>query len=399
MAASFLADISALPRRPEVTVIGGGIAGLATTFFLSRHGIRPLLVERLPALSMLASRRSGEGVRAQWEKRENIDIARASIAFYRDFAEVTGVSAGYRPLGYLYGARSAAGAARLRARVERQKAAGLDDVRYLTPSEMHALTPTLAEDVTGGAVRQADGVIEVDRVIEGYLKMMQADILVAADLQAIIPGPGGITLTINGETLETGHAILCTAARLPAQLQALGIALPLRLARSTIQYLQLDAVPPDHPAMVDADLGSFWRPHAGGARMTASFRSTLFLDRFTDDPEIAPDYLRSAIDSVAPLVPFWRAHQHEIRGGHLRSGSLLVTGDGGPLIGALPGQPRLWVNSGYGGHGLMASPEGARRLAAMVAGAAPDIPFAPERFLNGTPIVPEPMTVNLASAP
>ncbi|WP_138468749.1 FAD-binding oxidoreductase [Poseidonocella sp. HB161398] len=396
MPAHFLSDPGELARAPEIVVVGGGVAGLASAFFLSQAGLRPLVIERLPALAMLASRRSGEGVRAQWETPSMIAAARASIGLYAGFAELTGRPSGYRPIGYLYGSRTAAGAARLKARVARQQAAGLGDVAFLDGEAARRLVPTLAPGTTGAAFRAGDGVVDIAEIVAGYLQAMEADILTGTDLLHLRARPDGVSLTTTKGAIDAGRAVLATATRTTGLLASLGAALPLRLARSTIQYVELPGVPAEHPAVVDADLGSFWRPDRGGARMTASFRSTLFLDRFTDDPQADPDYLAHAIASVAPLVPFWGERASGIAGGHLRSGSLLVTGDGAPVIGALPGQPAVLLNTGYGGHGIMMSPEGARMLAAEAAGGPPG-PFSPSRFAEGPGLPPEPMTVNLAT--
>lgn len=393
MAARFISDPAEL--TPDVVVVGGGVAGLASAFFLSRAGLRPLVIERLPALAMLASRRSGEGVRAQWETPAMIAAARASIDTYARFEELTGHSSGYRPIGYLYGARSEAGAARLQKRVARQQAAGLD-VSYLDGGAARELCPTLAPDVAGAAFRQGDGVVDIAAIVAGYLDAMEADILTATDVLHLRARPDGVSLTTSAGRVDTGAVVLATATRTTGLLASLDAALPLRLARSTIQYVELEGVPRDHPAVVDADLGSFWRPDDGGARMTASFRSTLFLDRFTDEPQTDPDYLAHALRTVAPLVPFWGQRASAITGGHLRTGALLVTGDGMPVIGSLPGQASVYLNTGYGGHGIMMTPEGSRLLAAEIAGGPPG-PFNPSRFTDGSSLVPEPMTVNLAS--
>jgi len=399
MPARFHADFSSLSLKPDVIIIGGGIAGLTSAFFLAGKGLRPLVVERLPAVAMLASRRSGEGVRAQWEKPENIAIARRSIAFYRDFTEYTGHSAGYRPLGYLYASRTEDGAEGLYQRVLRQQKAGLDDVFFLKADDLRNKFSTIAPDVTGAAFRQQDGVIDIAQVVKGLLQSADFDIATNIDVSAIKPDAGGVTVTTSHGRLDAPAVVLSSAARAPAMLSALGITLPLRLSRSTIQYVEVEGVPSDHAAVMDVDLGSFWRPDSGGARMTASFQSTLLLDTFTDDPPVDPDYLGIAIKTVAPMIPMWNDLARSITGGHVRSGSLLVSADGGPLIGPVAGLDGVYLNTAYGGHGLMASPEGSRQLAAMIAdGADAAGDFLPSRFGNDkTKLVAEPMTVNLLS--
>src|SRR6266511_2548816 len=44
-----------LPRTAELVVIGGGIVGAATAFHAARAGLRPLVLERRPALCSLTT--------------------------------------------------------------------------------------------------------------------------------------------------------------------------------------------------------------------------------------------------------------------------------------------------------------------------------------------------------
>ncbi len=403
MSANFHTERQSITTEPDVTIVGGGIVGLATAFFLSRLGIRPLVIERLPTPASLTSRRSGEGVRAQWGLRHNIEIARASIAFYAAFGARIAIperDAGYRPVGYLYASRSEDGARRLKARFDMQVAAGLDDLEYLDPSEVRDRFALLSETVTGAVFRAGDGVVVVSDIVAGYLAAMNADIMLGAEVGRIAREGNDFSIETSRGTISSASVILADGARLPAMLQSLGIVLPLRLARSSILHVKADGIPFDHPATIDVDLGSFWRPDAGGARMTASFRNTLFLDRFTDDPAPDPDYLAHAIATVSPLVPRWADIAPSIADSHARHGSFAVSGDGAPLIGPIDAMPGLYVNGAYGGHGIMMSPEGSRRLADMVAGndASTPNPFHPSRFAAGNLPAPEPMTVNTNEA-
>lgn len=399
VSAQFHTDTASLSRAPDVTIIGCGVVALATAYFLSRKGIRSLIIERLPAPASLTSRRSGEGVRAQWGLAQNIEIARASIDFYADFGNRIGLpgrTSGYRPVGYLYASRTLDGAQRLRDRFVMQKENGLDDLEYLDPADIRRRFPLLSEAATGAVFRATDGVIDISEVISGYLDATNCDILLSADVKTVHPQAAGFTMTTSAGTVTTGKVVLANGARLPEMLRALGVSLPLKLARSSIFYVKAAEIPFDHPATIDVDLGSFWRPDVGGARMTASFRSTLFLDSFTDDPMPDPDYMAHAIATVSPLVPLWAKIAPSIADSHARHGSFAVSGDGAPLIGPIDEIPGLFVNGAYGGHGIMMSPDGGRRLAEIITEADHDAinPFHPSRFANGRMPPPEPMTVN-----
>jgi len=402
MSARFITSLAELPRRPELVIVGSGVVGLSTAFFCSRLGMRPLVIERLPSPASLTSRRSGEGVRAQWELAHNIAIARASIELYANFAELIGdeqYGAGYRPVGYLYASRSAKGAELLAARVARQRAAGLDDVELLDAAAVARRFPLLG-DVTAAAIRRRDGTIDISAVLAGYLAGMEADILLGTETGAIQAAPSGVRIDSAAGRIEAGAVVLANGARLAAALRALAAPVAVRVARSSILRLTAEGIPADHPVTIDIDLGSFWRPDAGGARITSSFRGTLFVADDVDDPPPDRDYLAQAIATVQPMTPAWRGWARGIRDSHLRTGTFAVTADGAPLIGPLPDLPGVFVNGGYGGHGVMMSAEGGRRLAAMIAEGreAPGSAFSPARFTGGPPPQPEPMTINMATA-
>ena len=101
-------------------IIGGGISGAASAFFLAEAGLEPVIVERLPALASLTTARSMEALRAQFVEPENVAMMRESIAFYEHFAERTGLSGvdiGLHQQGYLFLTTEPGGAARFWERV------------------------------------------------------------------------------------------------------------------------------------------------------------------------------------------------------------------------------------------------------------------------------------------
>ena len=77
--------VAASPDAPPLTadaiIIGGGIAGTAAAFFLARAGLRPLIVERRPALASLTTAHSMEAFHAQWIEPENMALIARVLIF------------------------------------------------------------------------------------------------------------------------------------------------------------------------------------------------------------------------------------------------------------------------------------------------------------------------------
>src|SRR6266511_149294 len=148
-----------LPRTAELVVIGGGIVGAATAFHAARAGLRPLVLERRPALCSLTTAVAAGGFRLQLETREQLELVRESAELFLHFAEATG-QRGYDPAvrqqGYLWLTTTAEGAERQRRLVERQRAWGVGDVDLLDGDEARRAFPFLAKEVVQARFRAAE---------------------------------------------------------------------------------------------------------------------------------------------------------------------------------------------------------------------------------------------------
>jgi sarcosine oxidase subunit beta len=136
--------------------------------------------------------------------------------------------------------------------------------------------------------------------------------------------------------------------------------------------------------VVDSDTGAHWRPEGRGAALAWARPEP------PSEPQeyVAPDWEFPALvlDGVARITPFW----NEIIPNLKRSDLALVAGqyteapDLNPLIGATQVEG-LWLNTAYGGHGVMASAGGARIFVDLLTGKmkGADNPFRVLRFAEG----------------
>src|SRR5918996_1126444 len=134
-----------MPNRDtaDLVVVGAGtIGGWASVFARDLGADRVVVLERHLAGQGASSRAAGI-VRAQGGTPETVALGKWSIDFYRSQRERGGSDSGFRELGYLILATNAAQEREARARVEMQRAAGLDDVRYVESAEAAELNPTL----------------------------------------------------------------------------------------------------------------------------------------------------------------------------------------------------------------------------------------------------------------
>jgi sarcosine oxidase subunit beta len=155
-----------------------------------------------------------------------------------------------------------------------------------------------------------------------------------------------------------------------------GITLPVEtVVRQKVVLPQLPEVPAHAPMVIDEDTGAHWRPAFAGAYL-------LFADPATPPSPPAEDVLPQhsfafrLLDpaspvSVARITPFWE-RVWDYSGAHwmMQAGQYTITPDHKPLIDETD-VAGLFVNTGYSGHGVMASPAGSRILAELLTGELP----------------------------
>jgi sarcosine oxidase, subunit beta len=377
-----------LPPKADAVVIGGGIVGAASAFFLARLGLRPVLIERLPALASLATAQSMEAFRAQFVEPENIAMMRAGIEFYERFAEETGldqVDLGLRQQGYLFLTTQEDGPERFRARVEIQHALGLDDVDYLEAEEAHRRFPFVTGKITAATYRAKDGWLSAHEAAYGFVRASHAAIVL--DTTALgFRSRGGRLQAVETDrgSIDTPLAVIAGGAYSKQLAALVGADLPLenvRRHRVTIGGHPL--IPQQAPMTIDQDTGAHWRPESGGAAL-AWAQTHERPQPPTDHVHPDPNFPFAVLEGAARLCSFWEAVGNSLKANqvHLGAGHYTLTPDDKPIIGPQPGIEGVYFNVGYGGHGVMGAPGGGGLLARLVADPGLDAtnPFSVRRL-------------------
>ncbi|MGD9375548.1 MAG: FAD-dependent oxidoreductase, partial [Anaerolineae bacterium] len=101
----FVPSAETFPKSADAVVIGGGIVGVATAFWLSRAGLDAVLLEMRDGLSTLTTPNSIECFRAQFTEPPMAELALPSIEVFANFSEVIGIpdyDISIRHQGYLF---------------------------------------------------------------------------------------------------------------------------------------------------------------------------------------------------------------------------------------------------------------------------------------------------------
>jgi sarcosine oxidase subunit beta len=160
--------------------------------------------------------------------------------------------------------------------------------------------------------------------------------------------------------------------------------LPLEIrAQQEATIHEHNAIPQDAPVTIDLDTAAFWRPGtSGGAEISTGITEPS--KKPLDPVPIDRNYPAFAIEAASRLSPFWLevATSLKARNVSLRAGQVTDTPDMKAIIGPHPDIQGLYLSVGHSGHGVMASPEAGRRLAALITAQESDDenPFSMRRF-------------------
>ncbi len=369
---------SDFPSTADAVVVGGGISGAASAFFLARAGLRPVIVERLPALAALTTSQSMEAMRAQFIEPENVAMMRESIAFYEAFAERTGLQEydiGIHQPGYLFLTTEPEGLEGFRQRVEAQHRLGLTDVELLNDTQVRERFPYVSEDVTAATFRQRDGWLSAHEAAYGFARASNAEILLSTNVSDIWITGGRVSGVVTSQGPIAAPVVVLATGPYSARVAAwAGVELPLRIIRRhRLTIGQHPLVPQDAPMTIDQDTGAHWRPESPGAAL-AWAQSEEPPSEPTDEVMPNPMFPFEVLEGVSRLCPFWLQVAESLKRDQvfLTAGQYTVTPDDKPIIGPCPDIPGLFFNLGYSGHGVMAAPGGGHLLADLVMGAAHD---------------------------
>jgi glycine/D-amino acid oxidase-like deaminating enzyme len=189
-------QIEQLPDTADVVIIGGGIVGCASAFFLARSGRQPVVLEQMGAIASATTSVSAHAIRCQFAEAENIAQTSESLGIYENFREVIGDPAAQIDLtqnGYLFASTDEADIPLFRDRVARQQSLGVSDVELLTGDDIRFRFPWMSDEIRVGTFRQRDGWIDSVLAASHFLAASGAPVALETTVSAIEMSAGRVT--------------------------------------------------------------------------------------------------------------------------------------------------------------------------------------------------------------
>lgn len=359
---------SSVPPAADVVVVGGGITGLSTLYYLATAGIKGVLFERDLLGSGSTSKAAG-GIRAQFSDELNVRIMVAAIKRWENFAEELETDIGFKQWGYLF-LLAADHLEGYRRSAEMQRSHGVP-VEEVDVGAIAARLPGLeSAGIEAGMFSPTDGYATPEAAVAGYAAASRkagADIFQSIAVNSILTTGNQVTgVETSAGTLATENVVVACGVWTNDLLQPLGVELPISPERRTV-FLTADDGPLPHALPLTIDVGTGFYFHREGEGL-------LIAGRHQHLEDLGPSAVtRLPFLADIPIRPGWH-------------GFYAVTPDHNPVIEASRTIGGLSYAAGFSGHGFMQAPVVGDYLASLVGGHDPPLdlsPFSLDRFDSG----------------
>lgn len=415
-----------LPERTEVAIIGGGIVGVCTAYWLAARGIAVTLLEKGEIAAEQSSRNWG-WCRSMGRDLAEIPLALASLRLWDDWQASLGEDTGFVRTGIWYACENPRQLAEQATWLHGASTWGAE-ARLVEGDELRRLQPEGARAGWSGALfAPHDGRAEphlATAAIARAARRLGARIFTRCAVRGVTTAGGRVAgvVTERGE-LRCSSVVLAGGAWSSLLCANLGIRLPqLRVIASVLRTAPM----PGGPEQALGASRYAFRKRADGGYTIAQRSANLapitpdsfrylgdflpalgrqyrevrvrlgreFIDEWRTPRRWAPDavspfercrvldprpseaILAEARKALAEVFPFFG----DLRIEQSWAGAMDVTPDAIPVIGAVPQLPGLFLSTGYSGHGFGIAPGAGHLMADLITGAAPLVDPRPFRF-------------------
>ncbi len=370
----------------DVVIIGGGVHGLATAYYLARnHGITNVAVIEKSYIGGGGSGRNTAIVRSNYLTPEGSRFYQRSLELYEGLSEELNFNVLFEQRGHMTLAHDDASLRSMRWRTEVNKFEGIDS-EVIDPRQVKKLAPFI--DVTtrprypilGALWHPPGGIVRHDAVVWGYARGASA-LGVHIHQGTEVVGIGIVADRVTGvETtagpIATPVVINCTAGWASLVAGMAGVRLP--IVTRPLQAAVTEPVRPFlHPVVVSGSLHVYVSQTARGELVFGAS-----VDPFSSySTRGSLEFATGLAQHVLTLMPSLK----EMRVLRQWAGLCDLTPDFAPIIGVTPVEGFV-LDVGWGTYGFKAGPVAGEMVAQLIAtGKVPELiqSFGLDRFDRG----------------
>jgi glycine/D-amino acid oxidase-like deaminating enzyme len=426
-----------IPEKADVVVIGGGIVGVSTAWFLAKQGVKVVLCEK----GHIAGEQSGRNwgwVRIQGRDTREIPMMQESLRIWEGLCDEIGEDVGFVRSGCFFTAKNEKEMHSFENWVEVASEFGIDS-RLLGVNELKRQLCNSAIERSGAIYTASDGRAEPHKAAPAIARAAEregASVLTSCAVRGLETSGGTVSAVVTEHgSIETSTVVCAAGAWTSLFCRSLGVAVPQLKVRGTVartapcdsvldgnifdellgirrredggytvahgSILQHPITPSTFrwslkfiPALMQEfktlrlSLGEDFFAELRQAKSWPLDKPTVFEDTRVLNPEPSQHVLRGIrrnLDKMfpqlaaTPIIESW-------------AGMVETSPDVVPMIGPVGEVPGFHIASGFSGHGFGLGPGAGKAIAGMLTGAETGIDIAPltlARFFDGSPVRPQ----------
>ena len=350
------------PSRARVVIVGGGVIGSSVAYHLTKLGWTDVVVlEQSQLTSGTTWHAAGLIVSGGMTTDTLAWMAKYSRDLFEVLEEETGLSTGFRPVGYLQTASTPERAHKLAREADFLRLMGIER-EHVSPAEVSAMWPQLdAREVVGGYYTANEGRADPANISMSLAKgarMGGATILEGVRVTGVTVNDSRVTgVETDHGSIEAEFVVNC-AGMWARQFGAMaGVSIPLQACEHAYLITEpFEGVSSDLPIFEDPDRFAYYREEVGGL-MVGLFEpvsAPWSLD------EVPPDFsfgeITSDWDRLAPFLEYAMDILPDLKNVGIKklfTGPESFTPDNGFLIGEAPELANYFMATGMNSLGIL----------------------------------------------
>ena len=424
-----------IPSKAEVVIIGGGIVGISTAYYLAKEGVDVCLCEK-GYISGEQSSRNWGWVRVQGRDEREIPMMLKSLDIWRNLSIELGEDTGYREDGCLYTAYTDKELNDYQSWVDLAKIYNIK-TDFIEGNELKKEVGAASKNWVGGIITRSDGRAEPQKAslaISRGAEKHGATILTSCAVRGLETSSGKVSAVVTEHGTINTSIVLCAAGAWSSMFcRSIGIDVPQLRVRGTVA--RTSAINTSIKGNIfDKNIGIRKRNDGG---YTVAHGSVLDHSITPNTFRYAPKYLRALWKEFNALrlsigsdffdemkmskqwkldeaSPFERTRvlnpspnkavireiesnlgviYPELKDAKIIecwAGMVETTPDVAPIIGEIKKIPGFYIGTGFSGHGFGIGPGAGEAIAGMIQNKDHiDLSaFKLTRFFDGSPIRP-----------
>lgn len=368
-----------MSKNADVIIIGGGVIGNATAYYLAKKGKKVLVLEKSNSIGDGGSSRNGGGVRQSGRDRRELPLAMYGVQnIWPGLSEELGVDVEYYQDGNLRLGKTPEHIKILENLTANGVKQGLD-VKMISGEEARAICPYLSDEVIGASWCPTDGHANPMLATLGFYKKARelgATFLTDTEVLEIQKQRGKVTGVVTTDGFFGGETVILAAGYESRKIAAT-VQIDIPMSQALLEVLVTEAQPPMFYQMLGTAAADFYGHQSTHGSFV--FGGSSGLEEVNKDNG-SPVTSSITASCICRGIMKYFPNLADVKIVRTWAGWIDVAADHVPVISSVEEVPGLIIAAGFSGHGFGIAPTVGTILAQMAAGETPVLDMSAFRY-------------------